>query len=63
MAVMDPRTGEVPAIVNGTGRDYRGLDLATMGPAGPAGRFVGSTFKPHHARDRDRERRTRPRTP
>ena len=46
MAVMNPRTGEVPAIVNGTGRDYRGQDLATMGPATFPGRFVGSTFKP-----------------
>ena len=47
MAVMNPRTGEVPAVVNGTGRDYRGQDLATMGPAVPnSGRFVGSTFKP-----------------
>ena len=46
MAVMNPRTGEVPAVVNGTGRDYRGQDLATMGPASFPGRFVGSTFKP-----------------
>jgi penicillin-binding protein 1A len=46
MAVMNPRTGEVPALVNGTGRDYRGQDLATMGPATFPGRFVGSTFKP-----------------
>ena len=47
MAVMDPRTGDVPAIVSGTGRDYRGLNLATMGPVVPdSGRFVGSTFKP-----------------
>jgi membrane peptidoglycan carboxypeptidase len=47
MAVMDPRTGAVPAIVSGTGRDYRGLNLATMGPVVPnSGRFVGSTFKP-----------------
>jgi membrane peptidoglycan carboxypeptidase len=47
MAVMDPRTGEVPAIVSGAGRDYRGLNLATMGPVVPnSGRFVGSTFKP-----------------
>ena len=46
MAVMDPRTGAVPAIVNGSGRDYRGLDLATMGPVIPdSGRAVGSTFK------------------
>jgi penicillin-binding protein 1A len=45
MAVMDPRTGAVPAIVSGTGRDYRGLDLATMGPSNAPGRFVGSTFK------------------
>jgi len=45
MAVMDPRTGEVPALVSGTGRDYRGLDLATMGPSNTLGRFVGSTFK------------------
>ena len=46
MAVMDPRTGDVPAIVSGTGRDYRGLDLATMGPLIPdSGRAVGSTFK------------------
>src|SRR4051812_18504589 len=47
MTVMDPRTGTVPAIVSGTGRDFRGLDLATMGPIVPnSGRFVGSTFKP-----------------
>jgi membrane peptidoglycan carboxypeptidase len=46
MAVMDPRTGAVPALVSGTGRDYRGLDLATMGPVVPnSGRMVGSTFK------------------
>src|SRR6478735_7433595 len=45
MAVMDPRTGAVPALVDGTGRDYRGLDLATMGPSTTGGRFVGSTFK------------------
>jgi len=47
MAIMDPHDGEVPALINGTGRDYRGQDLATMGPVVPnSGRFVGSTFKP-----------------
>jgi penicillin-binding protein 1A len=46
MAVMDPTNGSVLAIVSGTGRDYRGLDLATMGPEVPnSGRAVGSTFK------------------
>ena len=44
---MDPRTGEVPAIVSGTGRDYRGLRPRDDGPGRrDAGRFVGSTFKP-----------------
>ena len=47
MAVMNPRTGEVPAIVNGTGRDYRGAGSSRRWDRRRSrGRFVGSTFKP-----------------
>lgn len=49
MAVMDPRTGDVKAIVSGAGgaaSTPQGFNLATMGPDNTNGRFVGSTFKP-----------------
>lgn len=47
MAVLDPRTGEVPAIVAGPGFERSQVNLATMpGTAtNPGGRQPGSTFK------------------
>ena len=44
MAVMEPKTGEVYAVVGGD--NPQGFNLATMGPANAGGRGVGSTFKP-----------------
>jgi len=48
MAVVDPRTGDVPAIVAGPGFERSQVNLATMPGTrtNPGGRQPGSTFKP-----------------